>query len=67
MGSTFKVGKCLRYRKKYGKLSSSCIAEFLILDREFPRSILACLISAEQSLITLSGSSVGFTNSAQNN
>jgi uncharacterized alpha-E superfamily protein len=45
-------------------LSSSCIAEFLILDREFP-SILACLISAEQSLITLSGSSVGFTNSAQ--
>jgi uncharacterized alpha-E superfamily protein len=53
------------YRKKYGKLSSSCIAEFLILDREFPRSILACLISAEQSLITLSGSSVGFTNAAQ--
>jgi uncharacterized alpha-E superfamily protein len=53
------------YRKKYGKLSPSTIAEFLILDREFPRSILACLISAEQSLITLSGSSVGFSNSAQ--
>jgi uncharacterized alpha-E superfamily protein len=53
------------YRKKYGKLSPSCIAEFLILDREFPRSILACLLIAEQSLITLSGSSVGFSNDAQ--
>lgn len=53
------------YRKKYGKLSSASIAEFLILDREFPRSILACLIIAEQSLITLSGSSVGFSNDAQ--
>ncbi|WP_158978635.1 alpha-E domain-containing protein [Cellulophaga sp. L1A9] len=53
------------YRKKYGKLTSSSIAEFLILDTEFPRSILACLISAEKSLITLSGSSFGFSNSAQ--
>ena len=53
------------YRKKYGKLTPSNIAEFLILDREIPRSILACLIIAEQSLITLSGSSVGFTNLAQ--
>ena len=53
------------YRKKYGKLTHAGIAEFLILDTEFPRSILACLMSAEQSLITLSGSSVGFSNSAQ--
>ena len=53
------------YRKKYGKLTSSGIAEFLILDTEFPRSILACLISAEQSLISLSGSSFGFSNTAQ--
>lgn len=53
------------YRKKYGKLTSSSIAEFLILDRDFPRSILNCLIRAEQSLITLSGSSFGFNNTAQ--
>lgn len=53
------------YRKKHGKLTPSGIAEFLILDTEFPRSILACLIIAEQSLSTLSGSSVGFNNSAQ--
>lgn len=53
------------YRKKYGKLTASSIAEFLILDTEFPRSMLACLISAEKSLISLSGSNVGFSNSAQ--
>ena len=53
------------YRKKCGKLTSANIAEFLILDREFPRSILACLIRAERSVITLSGSSFGFNNTAQ--
>lgn len=53
------------YRKKYGKLTSSNIADFLILDTEFPRSILACLIRADQSLISLSGRSVGFSNNAQ--
>lgn len=53
------------YRKKYGKLTSTNIADFLILDTEFPRSILACLIRADQSLIALSGRSVGFSNSAQ--
>ena len=53
------------YRKKYGKLTSTNIADFLILDTEFPRSILACLIRADQSLIALSGRSVGFSNEAQ--
>ena len=53
------------YRKKYGKLTSTNIADFLILDTEFPRSILACLIQADQSLIALSGRSVGFSNNAQ--
>ena len=53
------------YRKKYGKLTASGIAEFLILDMEFPRSILACLVSAEQSLKMLTGSDIGYMNSAQ--
>lgn len=53
------------YRKKYGKLTASNIAEFLILDTEFPRSISACLIRADQSLSALSGRSVGFNNNAQ--
>jgi len=53
------------YRKKYGKLTSRCIAEFLILDTEFPRSILACLLRANRSLNILSGGSEGFSNVAQ--
>lgn len=53
------------YRKKYGKLTASTIAEFLILDKEFPRSMLACLVNAEKSLKRLTGSDEGFTNSAQ--
>lgn len=53
------------YRKKHGKLTPASIAEFLILDTQFPRSILACLIRAENSLIRLSGRSVGFSNQAQ--
>lgn len=53
------------YRKKYGKLTASGISEFLILDTQFPRSMLACLIRAENSLIKLSGSTVGFSNTAQ--
>lgn len=53
------------YRKKYGKLTATDIAAFLILDTAFPRSILNCLIRAERSLIMLSGSSFGFNNLAQ--
>lgn len=53
------------YRKKYGKLTSSTIAEFLILDTDFPRSILNCLIRAELSIVRLSGSSFGYSNTAQ--
>ena len=53
------------YRKKYGKLNATNIAEFLILDAQFPRSILACLIRAERSLTTLSDSSVLNSNDGQ--
>jgi uncharacterized alpha-E superfamily protein len=38
--------------------TTSNIAEFFNIDKEFPRSILACLINAEQSL-TLSGNLLG--------
>ncbi|NRD20032.1 alpha-E domain-containing protein [Winogradskyella eckloniae] len=53
------------YRKKYGKLKSSSIAEFLILDTEFPRSILTCLMRSEQCIARLSGNSFGYRNTAQ--
>lgn len=54
------------YRKKYGKLTPFEIAEFLILDKQFPRSILRCLLYAEQSLHTISGrNGSGYTNNAE--
>lgn len=53
------------YRKRFGKLTVSDVAEFLILDKVFPRSILHCLIYAEQSLQTITGSPTGYSNSAE--
>ncbi len=44
------------YRKKYGKLNVSHITEFLILDQDFPRAMLRCLLIAEKSLHIVSGS-----------
>ena len=52
------------YRKKNGKLNTVSIAEFLILDKIFPRSILRCLMHAEQSLQSITGRVEGFSNSA---
>ena len=53
------------YRKKNGKLNSANIAEFLILDKVFPRSMLRCLIHAEESLLTITGNVNGHSNSAE--
>ena len=41
------------------------ISEFLVLDKFFPRSILRCLMHAEQCLNTISGSPAGYTNKAE--
>lgn len=53
------------YRKRFGKLVVQDIAEFLILDKVFPRSMLRCLIHAEQSLHTITGSPEGYSNNAE--
>lgn len=53
------------YRKKNGKLTPYGISEFLIFDRNFPRSILSCLVHAEKSLRAISGSGEGYSNSAE--
>ncbi len=47
------------YRKRQRRISPTDIAKFLILDREFPRSIQFCLVQAEQSLHQISGTSPG--------
>lgn len=42
------------YRKKYGKLTSIGIIEFLIFDKKFPRSIFSCLLGVDRSLMAIS-------------
>jgi uncharacterized alpha-E superfamily protein len=54
------------YRKRFQQISPDRIVEFLVLDREFPRAIHRCLLSAESSLHTISGTPVGmFGNPAE--
>ncbi len=53
------------YRKKNGKLNPSDIAEFLILDKVFPRSMLRCLVQAELSLRMITGGGEGYSNNAE--
>jgi uncharacterized alpha-E superfamily protein len=54
------------YRKRYQQISPDRIVEFLVLDREFPRAIHRCVVSAEASLHTISGTPLGtFGNPAE--
>lgn len=47
------------YRKTHGRISPTAVMEFLLLDREFPRSIRSCLRHAEDALRTMTGSTPG--------
>jgi uncharacterized alpha-E superfamily protein len=54
------------YRKRHQHLTPDRIVDFLLLDREFPRSIHYCLIKADESLHAISGTPVGtFRNPAE--
>ncbi len=43
------------YRKRFHHITPKQVAEFLILDRQFPRSMHYCLIKAEESLHVITG------------
>jgi uncharacterized alpha-E superfamily protein len=43
------------YRKKHGRITPMQVAEFLILDRDFPRAMHFSLLRAEQSLLAITG------------
>jgi uncharacterized alpha-E superfamily protein len=45
------------YRQHYGRITPRQIADFLILGRNFPRSILHCLLKAQQSLHSIANTS----------
>jgi uncharacterized alpha-E superfamily protein len=47
------------YRKKYGRISPRNIVEFLVLDRDFPRSVHYCIRSADESLHAITGVPLG--------
>jgi uncharacterized alpha-E superfamily protein len=47
------------YRKRHGDIAPDKIIEFLVLDREFPRSVHYCLTSANDSLHAISGTPIG--------
>ena len=54
------------YRRQYGKISPPQVAELLILDRRFPRSMHFCVIKAQESLRDITGSTSGtFCNHAE--
>ena len=54
------------YRKRFGLIRPDRVADFLMLDREFPRAMHYCLANAEDSLHAITGSSRGtFQNTAE--
>ena len=54
------------YRKRHGRIAPDRVADFLLLDREFPRAVHYCLIKAEESLHAISGTPIGtFRNPAE--
>jgi uncharacterized alpha-E superfamily protein len=54
------------YRKTHQRIAPRKVADFLILDRLFPRAIHYCLIKAEESLHAITGSPVNtFQNQAE--
>lgn len=54
------------YRKKHGRIIPNRVAEYLILDPDFPRTIRFCVIRAEESLLAItSGTRGSFRNKAE--
>jgi uncharacterized alpha-E superfamily protein len=47
------------YRKRHGRIAPKRVVEFLLLDREFPRAVHFCLLSARESLYAISGTAPG--------
>ncbi|MCB1126624.1 MAG: alpha-E domain-containing protein, partial [Verrucomicrobiae bacterium] len=47
------------YRKRYGRIAVPKLVQFLMLDREFPRAVLYCLLVARDALHAISGTPLG--------
>ena len=54
------------YRKRYHQITPTLVVAFLLLDRDFPRSVHHCLIEADESLHAIAGTPLGaFRNPAE--
>ena len=53
------------YRKTFGTIQTNDIVAFLLLDRQFARSVLHCLIAVQQALHDISGNRAGYSNEAE--
>lgn len=47
------------YRRKYGRIAPREVVEFLVMDREFPRSVQFCVDEASDSLHRITGTPEG--------
>jgi uncharacterized alpha-E superfamily protein len=47
------------YRKRHGRILPDRVVEFLLLDLEFPRAVLSCLVAARESVHAISGTPAG--------
>ena len=47
------------YRREHGRITPSQVANFLILDRNFPRAMRFCLMRAQDSIMRITGSREG--------
>jgi len=47
------------YRRKYGRIHPKDIVDFLVMDREFPRSVYFCIRCAGESLHAITGTPLG--------
>jgi uncharacterized alpha-E superfamily protein len=56
------------YRKRFGRINPTNVVDFLLLDREFPRTVRHCVQSAAQCLYTITGTPEdSFTSPAERN
>lgn len=54
------------FRRRHGRILPARVVDFLVLDREFPRAVLFCLMRAEEALLAMSGTPMGsFRNEAE--
>jgi uncharacterized alpha-E superfamily protein len=54
------------YRKRHGRIDPARVTDYLLLDREFPRSVRYCVTEAEVTLRAISGTPGGtFRNKAE--